>query len=184
MDPVSEEGLHQTAHGCSRPIFRWSMVVRGERGRSVIRWSKALALVGVAVVAAVVSYEHVRALAREHGESGWTGCLIPPTMDGLNYASSMAMLDSAHCDTSPRSVFDFRSGARSCRGGSGWLLPAARHLCPHTAGRSAHRGFSRRWRTSNMEPVMAQSPGRCFRFRGALVPGPWCHARARPRAWR
>ena len=61
----------------------------------VIRWSTALAVVGVAAVAAVVSYEHASALVRAHGEMGWTGRLIPLTVDGLNYASSMAMLDSA-----------------------------------------------------------------------------------------
>jgi hypothetical protein len=60
-----------------------------------VRWSTALAVVGVAAVAAVVSYEHASALAREHGESGWAGCLIPLTVDGLIYASSMVMLDSA-----------------------------------------------------------------------------------------
>jgi Protein of unknown function (DUF2637) len=61
----------------------------------VIRWSTALAVVGVAAVAAVVSYEHASALVRVHGESGWTGRLIPLTVDGLIYASSMVMLDSA-----------------------------------------------------------------------------------------
>ena len=61
----------------------------------VIRWSTALAVVGVAAVAAVVSYEHASALVRAHGESGWTGRLIPLTADGLIYASSMVMLDSA-----------------------------------------------------------------------------------------
>jgi Protein of unknown function (DUF2637) len=61
----------------------------------VIRWSTALAVVGVAAVAAVVSYEHASDLIREHGESGWTGRLIPLTVDGLIYASSMVMLDSA-----------------------------------------------------------------------------------------
>ena len=61
----------------------------------VIRWSTALAVVGVAAVAAVVSYEHASALVRAHGESGWTGRLIPLTVDGLIYASSMVMLDSA-----------------------------------------------------------------------------------------
>ena len=61
----------------------------------IIRWSTALAVVGVAAVAAVVSYEHASALVRAHGESGWTGRLIPLTVDGLIYASSMAMLDSA-----------------------------------------------------------------------------------------
>jgi hypothetical protein len=70
-------------------------VVRDERGQSVIRWSPALAVVGVAVVAAVVSYEHASALVREHGESGWAGRLIPLTVDGLINASSMVMLDSA-----------------------------------------------------------------------------------------
>ena len=61
----------------------------------VIRWSTALAVVGVAAVAAVVSYEHAYALVRAHGESGWTGRLIPLTVDGLIYASWMVMLDSA-----------------------------------------------------------------------------------------
>ena len=64
----------------------------------VIRWSTALAVVGVAAVAAVVSYEHASDLVREHGESGWTGRLIPLTVDWLIYASSMVMLDSARRD--------------------------------------------------------------------------------------
>jgi hypothetical protein len=61
----------------------------------VIRWSTAPAVVDVAVVAAVVSYEHASALAREDGGSGWTGRLIPSTVDGLIYASSMVLLDWA-----------------------------------------------------------------------------------------
>jgi hypothetical protein len=61
----------------------------------IIRWSTALAVVGVAAVAAAVSYEHASALVRAHGETGWTGRLIPLTVDGLIYASSMVMLDSA-----------------------------------------------------------------------------------------
>jgi Protein of unknown function (DUF2637) len=36
------------------------------------------------------------ALVRVHGEAGWTGRLVPLTVDGLIYASSMVMLDSAH----------------------------------------------------------------------------------------
>ena len=32
---------------------------------------------------------------RAHGESGWTARLVPLTVDGLIYASSMVMLDSA-----------------------------------------------------------------------------------------
>jgi hypothetical protein len=53
------------------------------------------AVVEVAAVAAVASYEHAYALVREHGEVGWTGRLVPLTMDGLIYASSMVMLGSA-----------------------------------------------------------------------------------------
>jgi hypothetical protein len=58
----------------------------------VIRWSTALAVLGVA---AVVSYEHASALVRAHGESSWTGRFIPLTVEGLIYASSMVMLDAA-----------------------------------------------------------------------------------------
>jgi hypothetical protein len=61
----------------------------------MIKWSTALAVLGVAAIAAVVSYEHASALVRAHGESGWTARLIPLTVDGLIYASSMVMLDSA-----------------------------------------------------------------------------------------
>jgi hypothetical protein len=61
----------------------------------IIRWSTALAVLGVAAVAAVASYEHAYDLVRAHGESGWTARLVPLTVDGLIYASSMVMLDSA-----------------------------------------------------------------------------------------
>jgi hypothetical protein len=60
-----------------------------------IRWSPAVAVIGVAAVAAVVSYEHAYALVHAHGETGWTAHLIPLTVDGLIWASSMVMLDSA-----------------------------------------------------------------------------------------
>lgn len=60
-----------------------------------IRWPTATAVIGVAVVAAVVSYEHAYALVHAHGEAGWTAHLIPLTVDGLIWASSMVMLDSA-----------------------------------------------------------------------------------------
>ena len=63
-----------------------------------IRWSTAAAVIGVAVVAAVVSYEHAYALVHAHGETGWTAHLIPLTVDGLIWASSMVMLDSARRD--------------------------------------------------------------------------------------
>jgi hypothetical protein len=61
----------------------------------VIRWSTAVAVLGVAAVAAVASYEHAYDLVRAHGEAGWTAHMVPLTVDGLIYASSMVMLDSA-----------------------------------------------------------------------------------------
>src|SRR6185437_7758782 len=64
------------------------------RTGAAIRWSTTAAVIGVAVVAAVVSYEHAYALVRAHGEAGWTAHLIPLTVDGLIWASSMVMLDS------------------------------------------------------------------------------------------
>jgi hypothetical protein len=73
-------------------VRRWCAVSATDR---VIRWSTALAVLGVAGIAAVVSYEHASALVRVHGESGWSGRLIPLTVDGLIYASSMVMLDAA-----------------------------------------------------------------------------------------
>jgi hypothetical protein len=61
----------------------------------VSRWSTALAVLGVAAVAAVASYEHAYDLVRAHGEAGWTARLVLLTVDGLIYASSMVMLDAA-----------------------------------------------------------------------------------------
>ena len=58
----------------------------------LIRWTTAGAVVGVAAVA---SYEHAYGLVRAHGEAGLTGRVVPLTVDGLVYARSMVMLDSA-----------------------------------------------------------------------------------------
>jgi hypothetical protein len=61
----------------------------------VIRWTTTAAVLGVAAVGAVASYEHAYDFVRAHGDAGWTARLIPLTVDGLIYASSMVMLDSA-----------------------------------------------------------------------------------------
>lgn len=67
-----------------------------DTGNRVVRWSTAVAVLCVAAVAAVVSYDHAYALVRTHGEDGLTARLVPLTVDGLIYASSMVMLHSAH----------------------------------------------------------------------------------------
>jgi hypothetical protein len=68
-------------------------------GDRVIRWSTAGAVLGVAAVAAVASYEHAYDLVRPHCETGWTAHMVPLTVDGLIYASSMVMPDSARRKT-------------------------------------------------------------------------------------
>jgi hypothetical protein len=82
---------HSADHGVFGYRSRWAMTSTDQ----MIRWSTALAVLGVVLIAAVVSYEHASALVRAHGETGWTARLIPLTVDGLIYTSSMVMLDSA-----------------------------------------------------------------------------------------
>jgi len=60
-----------------------------------IRLSIAAAVLAVAGIAAYVSYWHVYAVVRAHGETGITARLEPATIDGLVYASSMVVLYAA-----------------------------------------------------------------------------------------
>jgi hypothetical protein len=61
----------------------------------LIRVSTAAAVVGVAGIAAYVSYWHAYEVVRAHGESGVTARLEPATIHGLVYASSMVVLYAA-----------------------------------------------------------------------------------------
>ena len=68
-----------------------------------IRWSTIAAVAAVAIVAGWVSYEHALAVVRGHGEHGAVARLYPATVDGLIYAASMVLLDSArHGVQAPR----------------------------------------------------------------------------------
>ena len=60
-----------------------------------IRLSIAAAVLAVAGIAAYVSYWHVYAVVRAHGETGVTARLGPATIDGLVCASSMVVLSAA-----------------------------------------------------------------------------------------
>jgi len=60
-----------------------------------IRVSTAAAVLGVAGIAAYVSYQHAFEVVRAHGESGLTARLEPATIDGLVYSSSMVVLYAA-----------------------------------------------------------------------------------------
>jgi Protein of unknown function (DUF2637) len=59
------------------------------------RITTALAMVTVASVAAIISYQHAYELVRTHGESGLTARLLPFTVDGLIWAASMVVLDAS-----------------------------------------------------------------------------------------
>lgn len=61
----------------------------------LIRITTALAVVTVAVVAAIISYQHASELVRSHGEFGVTARLLPFTVDGLIWAASMVVLDAS-----------------------------------------------------------------------------------------
>ena len=61
----------------------------------LIRTTTALAVVAVAMVAAIISYQHAYELVRSHGESGMTARLLPFTVDGLIWAASMVVLDAS-----------------------------------------------------------------------------------------
>ena len=89
----------------------------------IIRWTTAVAVIGVAAVAAAVSYEHAGDLVRAHGETGWTARLIPLTVDGLIYASSMVMLDSARRKASVTALAGGSSAWASWR-----RLPRTSHM--------------------------------------------------------
>lgn len=52
---------------------------------------KAEAVIGVAALAVVASCGHSYDLVRSHGEAGWRARLVPLTVNGLIYASSMVI---------------------------------------------------------------------------------------------
>ena len=59
------------------------------------RITTALAVVAVAGVAAIISYQHAYELVTTHGETGLTAHLLPFTVDGLIWAASMVVLDAS-----------------------------------------------------------------------------------------
>ena len=61
----------------------------------LIRLTTALAVVAVAGVAAIISYQHAYELVTSHGETGLTAHLLPFTVDGEIWAASMVVLDAS-----------------------------------------------------------------------------------------
>ncbi|MFI0351324.1 DUF2637 domain-containing protein [Actinomadura sp. 9N407] len=61
----------------------------------LIRWSAALSVCAVTVIAAVISYAHAYELVARHGESGLAARVLPLTVDGLIATCSLVLLDCA-----------------------------------------------------------------------------------------
>jgi hypothetical protein len=62
---------------------------------AAIRWSTIAAVATVAGIAGWASYEHPYAVVSAHGVHGLVARVYPGTIDGLLYAASMVLLDSA-----------------------------------------------------------------------------------------
>jgi len=82
-------------HEQLNPAAREYAPARSAVAGRLIRITTALAVVAVAGVAAIISYQHAYELVRSHGESGATARLAPFTVDGLILAASMVMLDAS-----------------------------------------------------------------------------------------
>jgi hypothetical protein len=67
-------------------------------GDHVIRFITACAVLAVAVIAAIVSYNHIEHLALVNGQTLEAARLLPASIDGTILASSMVLLDSARRD--------------------------------------------------------------------------------------
>jgi hypothetical protein len=140
----------------------------------VIRWSTAGMVVGIAAVAAVASYE----LVRVHGESGWTARPVPLTVDGLIYASSMAMLDSARQKVQVAALARWLLGlgiaatlaANVAHGLGHGLAGAAVAACPAVALARSYELLMLIIRNVQAQPDAALAPG-CLTI----------HSRCRPR---
>jgi hypothetical protein len=61
----------------------------------LIRATTAVAVLAVAVIAAIISYQHAYELVCSHGQTGATARLVPLTVDGLIWAASMVILDAS-----------------------------------------------------------------------------------------
>jgi hypothetical protein len=123
----------------------------------LIRITTALAVMAVAVVAAIISYQHADELVRSNGESGVTARLLPFTADGLIWTASMVVPDACrrnqplttagrlepgrghrgHGRCQPgawrRARPGRRTGQRVARPGAGRRVRAAHDADPHRA---------------------------------------------------
>jgi hypothetical protein len=107
----------------------------------LIRITTALAVAGVAAVAAIISYRHAYELVSTHGETGLTARLIPFTVDGLILAASMLILDASRRNQPVPPL------ARWCLGPASWPRSAPTWRTAWATARSARWSVpGRHWR--------------------------------------
>ena len=132
----------------------------------LIRITTALAVVAVAVVAAIISYQHAYELVRSHGESGVTARLLPFTVDGLIWAASIVVPDASR-----------RSQARTTAGrvepGAGIVATVGANLA-HGVGHGPVGALVSAW------PALALTARQTWLTWLPALPGPPCRPSARP----
>jgi hypothetical protein len=75
-------------------------------GDKALRRTTIAAVTVVAVVAGWVSYRHALEVVSAHGQTGWVARAYPLTIDGMIYAASMVLLNSArHRTPAPRLAY-------------------------------------------------------------------------------
>lgn len=94
--PLATVPRHDPAPAAT-PVPRdpWYTRLQAVDGGSLVRLTAGLAVLGVAAIAAVVSYSHIFDLAVAHHESGTAARLLPVSVDGLIVSASMTLLDAA-----------------------------------------------------------------------------------------
>jgi hypothetical protein len=76
------------------------------RTDTAIRWITAATVLGLGLVAAIVSYQHGLDVAVAHGQHGWTARLTPLTIDGVVLAGGMILLACARAkDKAPKLAY-------------------------------------------------------------------------------
>lgn len=89
--PASARSNASGSVSARRAALEWQPDEAPSAATPAVRGITTLAVLAVALVAAIASYDHQRALAELAGE-GWRAWLLPVSVDGLVVAASMSML--------------------------------------------------------------------------------------------
>ena len=62
------------------------------RADTAIRTAAGITVIGLAAIAAAISYSHMTELAHAHGETGWRAHMFPLSIDGIEIVASLVLL--------------------------------------------------------------------------------------------